>query len=571
MLAPGVDERSLPLSAAEGFLVSRMDGETGLAELADSTGTPIEVVQGLLAKLEVAGALSWTSAEPPRPSSPPESNGVSTAGFHGPTSPPPPPPSDPSARGPSSRHRVVTKRASVRPSPRPSATPSSSTRPSSSRGSDRAGAQPTSSRPPQSGSRTNRSGDDRTLGPGGWDPALLEEASDLPEERRREILDLYFSVDLYNHYEMLQVGYDAERKEIKKAYFALSKRFHPDAFYGKELGSFKARMEVVFKRLTEAHKVLTHKTQRGEYDDYLDVKRATQKLQSGVDAGRQAAKDLHDSVDSGGPSSGMSVRPSAAVARPSEEPAGPRATPQPSAPPRQRLSEDEKRRLARELMARRMQGATGRRSTLSARRPDAAPPPKTAEERREEARLGLARTLRRTAEVSGLGTRVERYIAAAEQSAANDDMVAATNQLRLALALDEKNEKAKVLFEKYWTVLGAALADQYERQARYEEGHGDLEAAVISWQRVIEGRPDDFKALNHTAGLMLTLDMDLKVARTHAVRAVELNPRSSAARLNLGKIYLAAGMPSSAKKELEEAAKPDPSSEIVKNLLRELR
>lgn len=545
ILAPGVDEKSLPLSQVEGFLVSRMDGETGLGELADSTGASVDVIQSLLAKLEIAGALQWTSAEPPRASQPPPGPDQSSATMRRPSTGP---------NGRVGRTRVVTKRQVRKASSRPSAKPS-----------ERAASKPHSGRP-AGASRGNRSGDDRTVGPGGWDPKLVDDPGEIPEERKREILDLYFSVDLYDHYEMLGIERDADKKAVKKAYFALSKRFHPDTFYGKDLGPFKQRMEVVFKRLTEAHKTLTHKKKREEYDDYLSVKDATSKLQKGVDAGLKAAKTLHDEVSA-------EVQPSLPPSAATPATPAPASTPSPGRPAslKPRLSDDEKRRLARELFAKRLQGATGKK------RPTTPPPsmetdrPRSVAERRAEAREGLARSLRASSRVSGLGSRAERYVSAAEEAAARDDMVAATNSLRLALAIDENHEKAKALFDECWAKLAERLADQYERQARYEEGHGDLEASINSWMRVIEGRPGSFQAHHRAASAILTLEGDLREARRLAVRAVELHPKSFQARLTLGKIYMSADMTSSAKKELEEAAKLDPSSEIVKNLLRELR
>lgn len=64
---------------------------------------------------------------------------------------------------------------------------------------------------------------------------------------------------------MLELPPGAESAEIKQAFYALSKRFHPDRFFGKALGSFRARVEWIFKRVTEAQAVLTDPTRRAAW------------------------------------------------------------------------------------------------------------------------------------------------------------------------------------------------------------------------------------------------------------------------------------------------------------------
>jgi len=51
---------------------------------------------------------------------------------------------------------------------------------------------------------------------------------------------------------------------------------------------------------------------------------------------------------------------------------------------------------------------------------------------------------------------------------------------------------------------------------------------------------------------------------------VDADPTKVTLRTLLARIYVAAGMRSNAKRELEAATKLDPTNEIVKNLLREL-
>ncbi|MFN0061206.1 MAG: DnaJ domain-containing protein [Myxococcaceae bacterium] len=96
------------------------------------------------------------------------------------------------------------------------------------------------------------------------DASHLEEV-DLTEEQKTEILARERDIDRQNHFEVLGLVPGAEPGQAKNAYYELSRRFHPDRFYGKNLGSFRIRVDKLFKRWTEAHQVLTQPNKRAEY------------------------------------------------------------------------------------------------------------------------------------------------------------------------------------------------------------------------------------------------------------------------------------------------------------------
>jgi curved DNA-binding protein CbpA len=96
------------------------------------------------------------------------------------------------------------------------------------------------------------------------DAALLEQV-DLDPERKKEILAREKALKAHNHYEVLEVPPGASAQEAKEAYYALSRKFHPDRFYGKNLGSFRARVERIFRRIHEAHSVLSDDAKRAAY------------------------------------------------------------------------------------------------------------------------------------------------------------------------------------------------------------------------------------------------------------------------------------------------------------------
>jgi curved DNA-binding protein CbpA len=86
--------------------------------------------------------------------------------------------------------------------------------------------------------------------------AALAEAVDLPLDRKREILAREAALG-DDHYAVLGLKPGATTKDISAAYHEASRVFHPDRYFGKQLGSYQARLERVFRRLAEAHATLS--------------------------------------------------------------------------------------------------------------------------------------------------------------------------------------------------------------------------------------------------------------------------------------------------------------------------
>jgi tetratricopeptide (TPR) repeat protein len=94
--------------------------------------------------------------------------------------------------------------------------------------------------------------------------AALAEAVDLPPDRKREILAREAALG-QDHYAILGVKPGATVKDISAAYHEASRVFHPDRYFGKQLGSYQGRLERVFRRLAEAHATLTDEVKRDVY------------------------------------------------------------------------------------------------------------------------------------------------------------------------------------------------------------------------------------------------------------------------------------------------------------------
>ncbi len=95
--------------------------------------------------------------------------------------------------------------------------------------------------------------------------AAAAEVVELEPGRKEEILALERTLEGANHFETLGLAPGATAEESKAAYHDMARRFHPDRFYGKNLGSFRARLDKIFHRITEAQLGLTDPQKRAAY------------------------------------------------------------------------------------------------------------------------------------------------------------------------------------------------------------------------------------------------------------------------------------------------------------------
>lgn len=98
-----------------------------------------------------------------------------------------------------------------------------------------------------------------------FDPAVLSEDVDLDVERRKQILFAESLVGKGTFWEALGVPWNAPVEVVKAAYLEAAKVYHPDRYAGKRLGSYRSRLEKVFRNVTEARDVLSDQARRAPY------------------------------------------------------------------------------------------------------------------------------------------------------------------------------------------------------------------------------------------------------------------------------------------------------------------
>jgi tetratricopeptide (TPR) repeat protein len=98
-----------------------------------------------------------------------------------------------------------------------------------------------------------------------FNPADLSEAVDLDVDRRKLILFAEAKLAEWTHWQVLGLPWNASAEAVRAAYIDQVKLFHPDQYPGKKLGSYRTRLERVFRRVTEARDVLAADEKRAAY------------------------------------------------------------------------------------------------------------------------------------------------------------------------------------------------------------------------------------------------------------------------------------------------------------------
>ena len=105
------------------------------------------------------------------------------------------------------------------------------------------------------------------------------------EEQILEALELHRKLSEIDYFELLGIARNADEAEVKKAYFKLARRFHPDLFGRNLEPATKEKIDEVFDQITKAYRTLTSKDEKAAY------------TQKGAGPARKDDKDLGKNAD----------------------------------------------------------------------------------------------------------------------------------------------------------------------------------------------------------------------------------------------------------------------------------
>jgi curved DNA-binding protein CbpA len=93
----------------------------------------------------------------------------------------------------------------------------------------------------------------------------MPELVDLEPSRQQEIIELEKAQEGKDYFFLLGLPPGAPIEEVKRSFLDFALKYHPDRYAGLNLGSFRARIERIFRRVSEAHSVLSNPEKREAY------------------------------------------------------------------------------------------------------------------------------------------------------------------------------------------------------------------------------------------------------------------------------------------------------------------
>src|SRR5687767_2846817 len=196
-VSPGFDPLKAQVGPEEYFVLSRIDGVQTLREVLLATGLPVDRAIAIITRLRSIGALLLPGeSAAPSPVTPPRIDG---------------------------QHRPMPARHPTEPGRKP--LPHAPV-----------GVQHTPAPPPAPPQEMVVGHDLSLPNPTADELAALSEVNDLDDTDRRRILAIARLIERNDPFALLGCRVGADAKDLKRAYFQLSKDIHPDRYYGKRLG-----------------------------------------------------------------------------------------------------------------------------------------------------------------------------------------------------------------------------------------------------------------------------------------------------------------------------------------------
>ncbi len=286
------DEPALA-ALSEGSRIDRMSAAAGISERRSA-----QLIYTLWAcQMLRTGAAAEAAAPParpaasPAPSSAPATNPAATSAASPPTAAPrtpspaspaaPPSAAPPAVSSPAAPPSAAAPPAISSPTAPPSAAPPAVSSPTASPSA----APPASTAPVAAEPATPPSAAPPSAGPSTATEAITSDAPQDEEAFLAELAELEAKLESHTHaFALFDVPLSASKREIRKAWGDLSRKFHPDALQSQNRGHLHDRVNAVFAALSEAQQLLgdaerrqqlREAIERGDHEASTDGKDAT--------------------------------------------------------------------------------------------------------------------------------------------------------------------------------------------------------------------------------------------------------------------------------------------------------
>ena len=423
--------------------------------------------------------------------------------------------------------------------------------------------------------------------------------SELTPSEVRALTELHVLATDERHYDLLGLGTDASSADIRNSYYKLSRQYHPDRFYRRQVTSHRDLIEEVFTGINRSYELLVNETARRRYD--LDQARADrererndQRKETGSGRrrsrrGRNGGERRPAEPTDGAPAESCDEAEGFTMSRsiPDEKSRAPTPPPQPSAP-----SQTEPRSTIRDAAPPRRPPQAHRPKmekeglTPVEARPDLAPDENTEERKarrqafreRREARESRGRDHPRSRGQSTLREAVgqnqgkaQAHFEEGKREYESGHYIKAASSLYLATQFDPGNAEYRTLNDEAQQFARNMRALQFVNQAENAEGYGNWREALDFYQKAVECNPSEGLAYYRLAQLLYKKGDDTRGAVKQFRAAVVREPESTKFRLALAEIYMVVEMPRNAEREYQKILELQPDNGAAKAGLRKAR
>lgn len=333
----------------------------------------------------------------------------------------------------------------------------------------------------------------------------------LNEEERKELLRMQSLLEVGDYATLFSMGKAASKGDLRKSYYELSRRFHPDRFYRKDLGNDTELIEDVFAGINLAYE----------------------------EAGKR--------LDSGSEVEAPDGAPKRKRRRPAPKaPEAEKAVPESEHGHSVSWNTEEAKARAEEARFRAAQAKRRKRKKKTA-----GPQVPAAVEQFKQRMLDRLR-------------KAKAHYRTGQAAMGEENWSKASSSFYLATQFDPRNAKFKVAFEEANGNAKRAQADQIVALGENAEQYGSIREAVAHYARAVELSPDHAKPYFKLGKALRRIDEQDRGAIEHLRTAVTRAPRILEYRLELAHAYEANGLNRNANREFLAAQRIDGGSEEAK-------
>ena len=338
----------------------------------------------------------------------------------------------------------------------------------------------------------------------------------LTDEEKEAIEAFYEVASAGEHYRLLGVAPDASEAHIRRAYYQLSRVWHPDRYFRRELGEYGEKLEKIFISITQAYNVLSDPERRAQYDE----------------------------------ENAELIQASQAIARP-------------SAPSNDSTVSDQADGLSYEITLdpESMDGLTT--ATQESK------PPARKKRRRKHAPIpGLAKLKQQAAERIAKARKQYRVALAAAQES---NWMRASAAIHLASRYDPRNQEYAKLAAEYREKARDQAAQQAIQAAENAEAYHNIKAAIFHYERACKVNPPSGLPFYRLAVLKQHEGEDEHEVLNLLRSAVEKQPDNTRYRLALAEYYAERKMNANARREYQAVLRIEPTNEDARSALKKVR